>query len=120
MRASIQKALSDVSDAQRRLNAAVRRAQKTCKHLDLAECDYQSLNFGGALEPMRVCRSCGMSEIGWGCGYIVLEGKAVEISRDDLYGLRRGLMLGHVHKGPLLRGEITLSELVDQHFEETR
>jgi hypothetical protein len=115
MRPSIQRALEEKAEAAARLDAAVRRAQKTCRHLDLIEADYLPM-YEGALPPIRACCSCGMTEDGWGCGYIVLKGRVHQVSRDLVYQTRQGLHISDDDKGPLLRGETTVAALVDKRF----
>lgn len=92
----------------------IAEVQARCKHRQQAECDYQPLHFDGSLPPMRICCNCGMTEVGWGCGYIVLRGPATTIERNTLYAQRRGLAIGNEHKGPLLRREVTEAELIER------
>lgn len=47
---------------------ALRQLQKTCKHANKVECNYQVASWC-SLQPMRVCKDCGLFEEGWGCGY---------------------------------------------------
>lgn len=91
---------------------AVSEEQQVCKHKTLKECDYLPSHFGGALPPMRVCCDCGLTEDGWDCGYIVLKGSAEHISREALYAKRHGFAIRAEHKGPLLRHEVSLAQLI--------
>lgn len=87
--------------------------QCTCAHELIAECDYKPSEHGSAQPPIRVCETCGMSEEGWGSGYRVLYGdRTREVSRNDLYEMRAGLMIQDRHKGPLGRREVTIEQLV--------
>lgn len=110
----IERALKSCAAATLKLKDVVRSVQRACKHADLAECSYQP----GVSPPWRICRCCGMTEEGWGCGFLVLRGEAVPINRDEVYRLRRGLHIREDHKGPLLRREITVEDLFDNTFEE--
>jgi hypothetical protein len=114
---SIQRAADALAAAKTELDRAVARQQKRCQHLDLIECDYRPCRYGGSADaPMRVCCSCGMSEQGWGPGYVVLKGRAVMTDRDEVYRRRLGVMVWDEQKGPLLRKETTVAQLVDKQF----
>lgn len=114
---SIQRAADALAAAKIELDRAVARQQKRCQHLDLIECDYQPSRFGGTADaPMRACCTCGMSEEGWGPGYVVLKGRAVRTDRDEVYRRRLGVKIWDAQKGPLLRNEVTVSQLVDREF----
>lgn len=102
--------------AKNELDNTVKSIQKICKHKNIFECDYQPLCLGGALPPTRICFDCGLTEDGWHCGYLILRGDRVGvISRNDLYRLRIGLMITDEHKGPLLRNEISIQDLIDKN-----
>lgn len=115
MTPSIESALVALGLAGKKYRQVVKRQQICCKHpqSELIECEYLAFSGGGSLAPMRVCLKCGMSEQGWGCGYLVLRGNARVVLRDDLYSFRHGLMVTEDDKGPLLRGETTVAELVE-------
>lgn len=114
---SIQRAAAALAAAKIELDRAVARQQKRCQHLDLIECDYRPSRFGGVADaPMRACCTCGMSEEGWGPGYVVLKGRAVMTDRDEVYRRRLGVKIWDAQKGPLLRSEVTVSQLVDREF----
>jgi hypothetical protein len=49
--------------------------QTTCEHLDIVEGPWQKNYFSSDPE-FRVCRTCGLSENGWGCGFQVLHGRS--------------------------------------------
>lgn len=94
-------------------NEAVIENQLACNHKNLAECDYYKIaEWLDAHPPIRICLDCCLTEEGWGCGYIVLTGKAGSIDRDDLFKKRLGKMIMDRDKGHLLRKEVTLSELI--------
>lgn len=95
------------------LQTAIATEQQTCTHTNLEECIYLPQHIG-ALPPMRVCCDCGLSEEGWGPGYVVLKGEAHSISRDVLYRKRQGFVICDEHKGPLLRNEATVAQLIGQ------
>lgn len=96
-----------------KLKDKVKDLQKVCQHRELAEAEYQHMEYGSSLPPIRICLACGLTEDGWHCGHKVLVGKPVGISRDEVYRLRTGLSVCNHHKGPLIRGEVTLSQLID-------
>ena len=97
---------------------AIHDLQAECSHSHLAECDYRHSDWGRSLPPLRVCRRCGMSEQGWGPGYVVLAGHNVtKITRDELYDLRVGLMLDDNHKGALLRRETTVARMLKEQLD---
>ncbi len=112
MKNHLERLRGNVAKARAALKSAVATEQQTCKHADLEECDYMPMNFSAAMPPMRVCCDCGMTEEGWGCGYVVLKGDARTISRDSLYAKRQGFAIQDTHKGALLRREVTLAQLV--------
>lgn len=92
-------------------------AQLSCLHDKLYECEYTSSgSFGYALRPMRVCNDCGLSEEGWGCGYTVLIGEAITISRENVYEKRIGPPITEGHKGPLIRCNAILKKKVLEAF----
>lgn len=92
---------------------AVIEYQLACSHKNLAECKYYSTaDWMGAHPPIRICLDCGLTEEGWGCGYVILTGRAVAIKRATLLGERQGKMITEEDKGPLLRKERSLSELL--------
>ena len=109
----IETALLRLREAESALKKAVRRQQLVCKHKVLAECAHLPFASGGCLPPMRVCITCGMTEDGWGPGYIVLKSPATPIARDDLYKIRQGLSIDDGDKGPLLRRETTVRDMVN-------
>lgn len=119
----ITQAQRELDEARENLDRIVREEQKSCDHRHIGECDHQLLSHGFLLPPVRVCSACGLSEEGW--GYRVLDdGPAdlplherrsiVKVKREELYKLRAGLRLTDKHSGPLLRGEVTVVELIDQ------
>lgn len=101
--------------AQRTLAIAVHKEQMACAHDSIAE--------AGGSPPTRICLNCGMTEVGWGPGYKVLtsEGPLTPpgIPLDELYRLRQGLIVTDAMKGPLIRREVTVADLLDQKLEET-
>jgi hypothetical protein len=112
MKAYLEKRLSLLERDMVTFKALVLREQQTCEHTNLEECAYKPDRYGGASPPMRVCCDCGMTERGWGPGYVVLRGGARMTDRDQLYAKHYGFSLQDHHKGPLLRGETTLAQLV--------
>lgn len=100
--------------------ATITNFQKACKHDEIAECEYEPMEFVSSMPPCRVCLNCGLSEDGWGCGYLVLKApdeKVGRIDRERLYQLREGLHITDDYKTLLLRKETTLAELIDAAVE---
>lgn len=116
MKRSLETLLGRAQKARAQFESAVSNEQQVCEHKTLEECDYLPSHHGSSLPPIRVCCDCGITEEGWGPGYVVLKGKAHGISRDALYGKRQGLMVNDAHKGPLLRREVTVAQLVSRHL----
>ena len=112
MKQKLQRLYNKMRAAETAFAAAVSAEQQVCKHKTQEECDYLPSNYGNALPPVRVCCDCGMTEDGWCCGYIVLKGPAKPISRETLYAKRQGFALRAEHKGPLLRHEASLAQLI--------
>ena len=112
MKRHLEELRGNLEKARAALNSAVAAEQQICLHTTLEECDYLSMKYSGALPPMRVCCDCGMTEEGWGPGYVVLKGEARQIGRDALYAKRHGFAIQDHHKGPLLRREATVAQLV--------
>lgn len=108
-----------IEDVNRRLkdleaerSATIRNIQSRCQHTDVSETDYINHSFG-VEPPARVCNTCGLTEIGWGCGYLVLkEAKGKMISREEYERRCLGETIGDKHKGPLLRKEVTVKDLI--------
>lgn len=115
----VQQAVDALANAKTELARAVADHQTICQHVDLVECDYMPMYAGGALPPIRLCCTCGMTEDGWGCGHIVLKGAVSRVSRDAVYAGRLGLHISDEEKGPLLRGEVTVAELVTKKVDIT-
>ena len=113
----INSARDTVRAAERRREHVVRMVQIVCPHKEVAECNYRPSDYFDALPPIRICLHCGMTEDGWGCGYLVLgphhaDAAMARIDRDELYRLRQGLSITDKHKGPLLRQEVTVDDLI--------
>ena len=117
MTPKIEAAKAALKQAQRNLYLAVYQQQLRCKHTTLSEAPYLPSDYGDPLPPVRVCHSCGMTEDGWCCGYLVLKGDARPVSRDHLYKMRQGLMIVAAHKGPILRREVTVRDLARAWWE---
>jgi hypothetical protein len=112
---AIQRAQLKMRQAASAHSKACYEAFCSCKHTFVAEADYQPSDFGSS-PPWRVCLSCGLGEVGWGCGYLVLQAKQFEpISRDEIFRLMQARIQDH-HKGPLLRQETTLDALVREQY----
>ncbi len=98
------------------LTATVRMVQKECKHTQQAECDYVPCDWGDSEPPARICLECGMVEEGWGCGYKVLKNSDLlvgKIERKALFRQRCGVIIDAELKGPLIRGECSVHDIID-------
>jgi hypothetical protein len=102
-----------LAKAEAELAAMVRYVQKHCNHEKLAECDYNHRETFSSDPPIRICLECGLTEEGWGCGYKVLSAAVSKIDRKELYRRREGLMITDEMKGPLIRKEVTVDDLID-------
>ncbi len=114
----INDALERVDEAERVLRREVAAAQSTCRHNTIAEAGYTE-----SCPPMRICLHCGMTEDGWGSGYHVLLNKQEPlgvpgISRTLLYQLRQGVCINDIDKGPLIRRETTVQQMVADWLKE--
>ena len=69
------------------LHLLLREIQATCSHPDseIVEGGYRASRWEevAADPPFRVCRRCGYSEPGWGCGYLRLHPNNYHIPRMD-------------------------------------
>lgn len=91
----------------------IKDSQIKCMHEDTAECNYMGSRYGSPSPPIRMCCKCGMTEDGWGSGYLVLKDNYPRtITRDDIYKLRLGLKITEYHKTDLIQGTYTLEELI--------
>lgn len=97
-----------------RHDRAVKTLQKRCAHVVVAECPYAPKGYScSALPEARVCLNCGLSEEGWGVGFVVLKKVKRTCSRPEYYMARAGLHLDEGSKLALLRKEVTLTELIE-------
>lgn len=121
----ITKALFKLRKARRDFEATLAQVQKGCSHNTIGECDYlPSSGIGYAMPPIRVCGICGLSEEGWGMGFKVLHESSDDVplhkrrsiasmSREEVYKTRSGVMITDAHRGPMIRSEITLEQIID-------
>ena len=115
MTPDIEKARQAVEEAEANLKNIVRMMQKRCRHKNLVEADYEPDRYGGfSFPPLRMCCTCGMTEDGWGTGHVILKGHVRKTTREAIYRDRVGLAIREDDKGPLIRKEITLDELIDE------
>lgn len=105
-------ARAEVENAEKNLTIVTYKVVSRCKHRDIAECDYMSGDWS-SLPPARVCLKCGVAEEGWGSRYRVLETENLlkRIDRSTLYQLRT-VWFTDDDKGPLIRKEVTVNELL--------
>jgi len=105
---AINTALDSYTAAKLNLQHTVKGVQTNCTHIHLAEWETSP--------PIRICLHCGLTEEGWGCGYIVLKNKTElgvpSIDEENFSLLRQGCFVKESDKGPLLRKETTLEELL--------
>lgn len=102
-------ALDSYNRAKEDLQCTVIDVQTHCNHDHIAEWNTLS-------PPLRICLHCGLTEEGWGCGFTVLINKTElgvpSIDREKFLELRQGAFIREENKGPLIRMEITLNELL--------
>jgi hypothetical protein len=109
---AIQDAISSIDSARKQYENTVYNAVCECKHEEVGECEYRSSEYGSASAPERVCLHCGLMEEGWGCGYLILTNELVfKLSRDQAFSFRT-VRVCRDDKGPLLRQEVALHELI--------
>ncbi len=84
----IQAAIMAKDAARDFLNLAICNAVRYCKHREIGECEYRPSSFGSSYPPERACLNCGLREVGWGCGYYILDvGLIIAMPRDKLQSL---------------------------------
>jgi hypothetical protein len=84
--------------------------QAACGHpeAEIVEGEYRASQWeeGSAEPPFRVCRRCGYSEPGWGCGYLRLYPNNPHIphmDRDEAWKFIRGGLMSQEQKDRLFR-----------------
>lgn len=65
-----------------RRDARLASLQSKCKHKSIYEGEYKEQVYFDSLPTFRVCSDCGYAEEGWGCGYYLLNGEAIQVKRD--------------------------------------
>ena len=108
-----------MEDAKKQGYATIHRIQRSCPHTNLGATEGESYRYQSSVQPVRVCRECGMSEVGHSTGYQVLKGKALHIENAVLWSTALGLRITQEMKGRLIRKETTVVELVDALFAPT-
>lgn len=102
--------LIELNKVEEELKQIVKQVQLNCLHDRIAE--YAS-NYGGS--PVRICLHCGLTEEGWGYGYMFLKNKTELsipfINSKNFHILRQGIYISNDIKGQLLREEVTLDVL---------
>ena len=115
MNKKLLKLIDKICEARCKFNDALKELQKTCTHEEVGECNYEPYRYFNDDPPMRVCLNCGMTETGWGCGYLVLKNERVyKLTRKEVQKERAGLQINDSHKGPLLRKEVTVQDLLEK------
>lgn len=103
---SLLAARQELNKAREVFRDTVIQTQLSCDHRKIYECDYlPGREFGQGLPPIRVCDSCGLSEEGWGCGYLILTGEIVPIDREALYQKRLGRTILREDKGLFIHND---------------
>jgi hypothetical protein len=110
---AIRAAQTEVTRASKNLVDTYLGVITVCDHNTQGEAPYQEDRYGSHHSPpLRVCMKCGLVEEGWGCGYLVLTNELVyNLTRDQVFQLR-SVQIENEAKGPLVRKEITVTELV--------
>lgn len=103
-------ALKDERDRiEEELDLLLREIQAACGHpeREIVEGEYHASRYEeGAEPPFRVCRRCGYSEPGWGCGYLRLYSNNYNIphmSRNEAWKFIRGGLMSQEQKDRLFR-----------------
>lgn len=92
--------------------------QCSCSHKNTVERKYFCIaEWLPAHAPVRVCLDCGLGEEGWGCGHIVVKNKPQRwITNKEEAKYRKGKLICESDKGPLLRKEKSLRELLQKQL----
>ncbi|MFA6106039.1 MAG: hypothetical protein WC725_05625 [Patescibacteria group bacterium] len=105
-------------------NVLLRELRLQCKHLFVAECEYEEHHYIDSFSPRRICVDCGAEEEGWGCGYQVLGTsrgeERVEVrmlrNREDFYKYRKQgplYLVGQSHPNFKEHGPKTYEQLTE-------
>ena len=92
------------------LSLLLKEIQSACGHpeREIVEGEYRASRWeeAGAEPPFRVCRRCGYSEPGWGCGYFSLYPNNYHIphmDRSEAWKFIRGGLMSQAEKDRLFR-----------------
>jgi hypothetical protein len=117
LREQIDELRSEAADLRQRLFDLQTDLLLACPHEHTVEADYVPDPYGHHPDPpFRVCRVCGFSERGWGCGYQVLTRPAVPVSREDAYAIRTTTF----PNSTFVKGGWTVRELYEKAIRERR
>lgn len=108
MRAAINVAREKLDHARAVYRKTVRKEQLNCKHLRVAQENSNAWPAG------RVCLDCGIWE-SQSCGFLVLNAKHPVLHR-DISKITTGARITDEDKGPLLRREKTVRDLIEEQF----
>lgn len=113
--AGIRKAYEVLKEAREGVTKATYRAIRYCKHKQIGEATYKPSEYGNSEPPERVCLRCGLREVGWGIGHIVLtyndEFIVAKLTRQESVNIST-VTLYEPDKSKLLRNEASLHDIV--------
>lgn len=89
---------ADIKAMQAEQQRLVAELQCSCSHPDIVELPFEDSTWcSHAKPPVRVCKTCGLCEQGWGCGHQLLHlgdkeyvVRLTKITHEEFYKLRRG------------------------------
>lgn len=110
--AGIRKAYEVLKEARAGVAQAQYRAIRYCKHKEIGECKPKISEHYQSDPDEHVCLRCGLREIGWGSGYIVLRAEnPILVSRADAESIST-VTLYEPDKSLILRKESSLYDIV--------
>jgi hypothetical protein len=110
--AGIRKAYEVLKEARAGVAQAQYRAIRYCKHKEIGQCKPKLSDYGASDPDERVCLRCGLREVGWGIGYIVLKSEhPASLSRTDAQSIST-VTLYEPDKSLINREESSLYDVV--------
>jgi hypothetical protein len=110
--AGIRKAYEVLKEARAAVAQAQYRAIRYCKHKEIGQCKPKLSDYGTSDPEERACLRCGLREIGWGIGYIVLHSDhPILLSRTEAQSLST-VTLYEPDKSLINREESSLYDVV--------
>ena len=110
--AGIRKAYEVLKQARAGVAQAQYRAIRFCKHKEIGQCKPKLSDYGVSDPEERACLRCGLREVGWGIGYIVLNSEnPILLSRADAQSIST-VTLYEPDKSLILRKESSIYDVV--------